>query len=222
MGANRKLSGAMKLWAVAALFAVMHTATAATVGPVTDDLGVVRIAKGAPIKIGGYWVMSGADTALGLDGKRGAEIAFDDIDNKLPAIRSSSLSRTICAMPRAARRQRPSLHPIRRSLPCSARPAPARPLPPHRSCGSRHHQYRQCDVGALAHRAGPQAVLLRLRPHDLEDIDQGASTPKYFYTELKARRSPPFMTAAPTPRSWPRSPRSTSRNSAARCVARRR
>ena len=83
MGANRKLSGAMKLWAVAALFAVMHTATAATVGPVTDDLGVVRIAKGAPIQIGGYWVMSGADTALGLDGKRGAEIAFDDIGNKL-------------------------------------------------------------------------------------------------------------------------------------------
>ena len=83
MGANRKLSGAMKLWAVAALFAVMHTATAATVGPVTDDLGVVRIAKGAPIQIGGYWVLSGADTSLGLDGKRGAEIAFADIGNKL-------------------------------------------------------------------------------------------------------------------------------------------
>jgi branched-chain amino acid transport system substrate-binding protein len=73
----------MKLWAVAALFAVMHTATAATVGPVTDDLGVVRIAKGAPIQIGGYWVLSGADTSLGLDGKRGAEIAFADIGNKL-------------------------------------------------------------------------------------------------------------------------------------------
>ena len=83
MGANRKLSGAMKLCAVAALFAVMHTATAATVGPVTDDLGVVRIAKGAPIQIGGYWVLSGADTALGIDGKRGAEIAFRDIGNKL-------------------------------------------------------------------------------------------------------------------------------------------
>jgi branched-chain amino acid transport system substrate-binding protein len=50
---------------------------------VTDDLGVVRIAKGAPIQIGGYWVLSGADTSLGLDGKRGAEIAFADIGNKL-------------------------------------------------------------------------------------------------------------------------------------------
>ena len=52
---------------------------AATVGPVTDDLGVIRIAKGAPIQIGAYWVLSGADTALGLDEKRGVEIAFKDV-----------------------------------------------------------------------------------------------------------------------------------------------
>jgi branched-chain amino acid transport system substrate-binding protein len=56
---------------------------AATVGPVTDDLGVVRIAKGAPIQIGAYWVLSGADTALGLDEKRGVEIAFKDMGGKL-------------------------------------------------------------------------------------------------------------------------------------------
>ena len=53
------------------------------------------------------------------------------------AIRSSSLSRTICAMPRAARPRQPSSHPIRRSLSCSAGPAPAPPLPPHRSFGSK-------------------------------------------------------------------------------------
>ena len=56
---------------------------AATVGPVTDDLGVIRIAKGAPIQIGAYWVLSGADTALGLDEKRGVEIAFKDVGGKL-------------------------------------------------------------------------------------------------------------------------------------------
>ncbi|HME28100.1 MAG TPA: branched-chain amino acid ABC transporter substrate-binding protein [Acetobacteraceae bacterium] len=83
MGTILKLSGAMKLCVAAALFAMAHTAVAATVGPVTDDLGVVKIAKGAPIQIGGYWVLSGADTSLGLDGKRGAEIAFADIGNKL-------------------------------------------------------------------------------------------------------------------------------------------
>src|SRR5665213_3123152 len=58
-------------------------AMAATVGPVTDDLGVVRVPKGAPIQIGGIWVISGADTALGLDEKRGVEIAFKDLGGKL-------------------------------------------------------------------------------------------------------------------------------------------
>jgi branched-chain amino acid transport system substrate-binding protein len=56
---------------------------AQTVGPVTDDIGVIKVPKGAPIQIGGYWVISGPDTALGLDSKRGAEIAFADIGNKL-------------------------------------------------------------------------------------------------------------------------------------------
>src|SRR6516165_4581329 len=73
----------MKLCVATALFALAHSASAATVGPVTDDIGVIRIAKGAPIQIGGYWVLSGPDTSLGLDGKRGAEIAFADIGNKL-------------------------------------------------------------------------------------------------------------------------------------------
>ena len=36
------------------------------------------IPKGAPIFIGGYWTISGPDTALGLDQQRGAEIALDD------------------------------------------------------------------------------------------------------------------------------------------------
>ena len=60
-----------------------HVPTAATVGPVTDDLGVIRIAKGAPIQIGAYWVLSGADTALGLDEKRGVEIAFKELGGKV-------------------------------------------------------------------------------------------------------------------------------------------
>ena len=40
------------------------------------------MAKGAPIVIGGYWVLSGADTALGLDEKRGVEIAIKDVGGK--------------------------------------------------------------------------------------------------------------------------------------------
>src|SRR5258708_19497132 len=53
-------------------------AAAETKGPVTDDLGVLVIPKGAPIQLGAYWVMSGADSALGIDEKRGVEIAIKD------------------------------------------------------------------------------------------------------------------------------------------------
>ena len=69
--------------AAVGLLAIAHAASAATVGPVTDPLGVIRIAKGAPIQIGAYWVLSGADTALGLDEKRGVEIAFKDLGGKV-------------------------------------------------------------------------------------------------------------------------------------------
>ena len=53
-------------------------ACAETLGPVTDDIGVVKIAKGQPILIGGLLVLSGPDLALGVDANRGAEIAFAD------------------------------------------------------------------------------------------------------------------------------------------------
>jgi branched-chain amino acid transport system substrate-binding protein len=68
----------------AAAFALAAAAQAAeTKGPVTDEIGVVEIPEGAPIVIGGYWVISGPDTALGLDSQRGAEIAFDDLNNTI-------------------------------------------------------------------------------------------------------------------------------------------
>jgi len=56
---------------------------AETKGPVTDEIGVVEIPQGAPIVIGGYWTLTGPDTALGLDQKRSVEIAFDEIGNEL-------------------------------------------------------------------------------------------------------------------------------------------
>src|SRR5215472_3473652 len=66
--------GAIALGAFAATTAV----AAETKGPVTDDIGVLVIPKGAPIQIGGYWVLSGADAALGLDQKRAVEIAVKE------------------------------------------------------------------------------------------------------------------------------------------------
>ena len=60
---------------------IMSGVSAESLGPVTDPLGVVKIPKGEPIHIGGYWTLSGPDINLGLDQKRGAEIAMDDQGN---------------------------------------------------------------------------------------------------------------------------------------------
>jgi len=75
---------ALKALFAATAFAVgsmSGVSAAETKGPVTDEIGVVKIRKGAPIHIGGYWTLSGPDVNLGLDQKRGAEIAMDDADN---------------------------------------------------------------------------------------------------------------------------------------------
>src|SRR5215467_8104397 len=65
--------------ALCAAFGWLAIAQAAeTKGPVTDEIGVLVIPKGAPIQIGGYWVLSGPDGALGLDQKRGVELAIAD------------------------------------------------------------------------------------------------------------------------------------------------
>ena len=54
------------------LLAITASTTVRAAAP-NDELGVVTIQKGAPIVVGGMWVISGADTALGTDSKRGAE-----------------------------------------------------------------------------------------------------------------------------------------------------
>ena len=53
-------------------------APAATVGPVTDSIGVVKINKGQPITIAYWLVIAGENASLGVDSRRGIEIAIDD------------------------------------------------------------------------------------------------------------------------------------------------
>ncbi|MGH7123591.1 MAG: branched-chain amino acid ABC transporter substrate-binding protein [Stellaceae bacterium] len=48
-----------------------------------DPIGVIRIPKGAPLQIGAYWVMTGPDSALGVDEKRAVDIAIKDVGGKL-------------------------------------------------------------------------------------------------------------------------------------------
>src|SRR5260370_34045626 len=52
---------------------------AQTLGPVTDEIGVIRIPKGAPIQIGGSWVLSGPDTPCGLGKKRAVETTIKQL-----------------------------------------------------------------------------------------------------------------------------------------------
>lgn len=46
--------------------------------PVTDPVGVVRIAKGQPVTLAYWLVVAGPDASLGVDTRRGIEIAIDD------------------------------------------------------------------------------------------------------------------------------------------------
>jgi branched-chain amino acid transport system substrate-binding protein len=56
---------------------------AATAGPVTDSIGVVKIAKGEPLTIAYWMVVAGPDASLGIDTRRGIEIAIGDKGGKL-------------------------------------------------------------------------------------------------------------------------------------------
>ncbi|MGH7057177.1 MAG: branched-chain amino acid ABC transporter substrate-binding protein [Acetobacteraceae bacterium] len=58
-------------------------ARAATKGPVTDPLGVIEIHKGEPVEIGGYWVLSGPNTALGLDEERAVKVKIHELHGQL-------------------------------------------------------------------------------------------------------------------------------------------
>lgn len=80
---TRLRSTALRLFAVATLTLTAGHARAETLGPVTDDVGVVEIPKGQPILIGGLMVLSGPDLGLGTDASRGAQVAFDDHKNML-------------------------------------------------------------------------------------------------------------------------------------------
>jgi branched-chain amino acid transport system substrate-binding protein len=51
---------------------------AETVGPVTDTIGVVKLAPGDPIVLGQWGSMSGPDSTQGIDERRGMEVAISD------------------------------------------------------------------------------------------------------------------------------------------------
>ena len=173
---KRLLSLGISALAVAALSAGWTVAgqAAETKGPVTDDIGVVEIPKDAPIVIGGYWVISGPDTALGLDSKRGVEIAFDDIKNTIAGHAIQFVVEDDRAMPKAARPRRPS-SPTLPNIVAVLGPGlleccdggGADPVE------GRHRRHRHGHDGAFADRGRSQARLFRLYADDLYGCRSG-------------------------------------------------
>lgn len=163
---------------------------AQTLGPVTDDIGVVRIAKGAPIQIGGYWVLSGPDTALGLDERRAVEIAIKDQhgsllghpikldaeDDQCNAEGGQTAATKLAANPQTVIVLGPA---------CSSSATPAAPI---------LWQAGITDIDTAA--TAPALTAANRKPeYDglvrtvFSDADQGAADAKYIYNILKARKA---------------------------------
>jgi branched-chain amino acid transport system substrate-binding protein len=161
---------------------------AQTVGPVTDDIGVIRIPKGAPIQIGAYWVLSGPDTALGLDSRRGAEIAIKDFggkildhpikfnveDDQCNAEGGQTAATKLAANPQTAIVLGPA---------CSSAATPGAPI------------LWQAGITDICNACSAPALTDPNRKPDYagfartiaSDKDQGASDAKYIFTVLKAK-----------------------------------
>jgi branched-chain amino acid transport system substrate-binding protein len=71
------------LGVIFAVVAGAALAPAAFAQPVKDPIGVVKVPKGQPITIAYWLVVAGPDASLGIDGRRGIEIAIDDRGGKL-------------------------------------------------------------------------------------------------------------------------------------------
>ncbi len=166
-----------------------HPLSAAqTLGPVTDDIGVIKIPAGAPIQIGGYWVMSGADTALGLDSKRGVDIAIADIGNKLLGhpIKFNAEDDLCSAEGGQAAATKLASNPqtvIVLGGACSSAATPAAPILWQAGIVN---ICTGCSAPSLtAPDRGPQYD--GFARTIASDIDQGAADAKYMYEALKAR-----------------------------------
>jgi len=157
--------------------------------PPKDDLGVITIPKGAPITIGGMWVISGADTALGTDSKRGAEIAFKNAGNKIlghPIKFTVEDDQCNSEGGLAAATKLASIPNIVGVLgsACSSVCTPAAPI-----------FWKQGIVELGTACSAPSLTAADRKPaYDgfvrtiFSDIDQGAADAKYLYTVIKAKK----------------------------------
>lgn len=80
----KRLTVTLVLTAVlAAVVSWSHVATPPAAAQASDPLGVVRIPKGQPITLAYWLVVAGPDASLGVDSRRGIEIAIEDRKGRL-------------------------------------------------------------------------------------------------------------------------------------------
>jgi branched-chain amino acid transport system substrate-binding protein len=169
--------------------AAITAPTVTQAAPPKDELGVVTIQKGAPIVVGGMWVISGADTALGTDSKRGAEIAFKNAGNKILGhpikfqVEDDQCNSEggLAAATKLA--SVPNIVAVLGSA-CSSVCTPAAPI-----------LWKQGIVELGTACSAPSLTAADRKPqYDgfvrtiFSDIDQGAADAKYLYTVLKAKK----------------------------------
>ncbi len=75
---NARKTLVIVLFAVIALIAAACAPAAPAFTPPTDSVGVVKLAPGDPIHVTWMFVVTGEDGSLGIDERRGVEIAIDD------------------------------------------------------------------------------------------------------------------------------------------------
>ena len=215
--------GMSVLTAVSAFGLAAAIQAAETKGPVTDEIGVVEIPEDAPIVIGGYWTLTGPDTALGLDQKRAVEVAFDEIGNELvghPIQFIAEDGQCSAEGGQAAATKLASIPNIVAVIgpDCSSSATPGAPI-----------LWNAGIVSIGTATTAPSLTAPDRKPDYFgymrtiySDADAGNSTPSTSPRSCSAGRSPPFMTAAPMRRSWPRPRPTTSGSSAARWSPKRR
>ena len=157
-------------------------------GPVTDDIGVVKIREGAPMFIGGYWTLSGPDVGLGLDQKRGVELAFDDRNNEVAGHKIRLIAEDSQCNAEGGQIATTKLASNRNIVAvvgpdCSSSATPGAPI-----------LWKAGIVNIGTSTTAPALTAPDRKPgyHDYlrtiyNDLDQGAGDADYFYNELECR-----------------------------------
>ena len=160
---------------------IPHAQAAETKGPVTDDIGVVMIPKGAPIFIGGYWTISGPTRHLASTSSAVLKSPWMTGTTRLPATRSSSSSKTASATRKAARPPPPSWPPTRTWFWWLDRTARAPAHPVARSSGKPAFPALPPRPPPVTDGSGPPEGLHGYLRTIYNDLSAGAADAEYFH-----------------------------------------